>query len=128
MELKSCVNSKYLRYEPPWNESVALTLSIFATSAAYSPYWGVQSDAFRVDQVHVNDRDTRVSSRAANEYPVAHTVHKIEVSGEPINGHMFHIYKTKQEKTLWGINKPWWGGKKHIISTSSWELKVTFSV
>lgn len=61
------------------------------------PHDGIQRQAFRVLNVQVDDGDTCISLFTAHEYPVIHSVYKVEVSCQPVDGHMLHIY---MEKTI----------------------------
>ncbi len=69
------------------------------------PHGGVQGDAFRVVQLLVQEGDTCLSIFVTHEDPVIHVIHKVEVSGEPVDGHLLHIWT---EKGQWGEELERW--------------------
>ena len=66
------------------------------------PHGGVQSDAFRVVQLLIQEGHTCLPIFVAHEDPVIHVIHEVEVSGEPVDGHLLHIW-TETGEEGWGL-------------------------
>lgn len=67
----------------------------------HSPHGGVQSDAFGVVQLLIQEGNACLPILVTHEDPVIHVVHKVEVSGQPVNGHLLHVWIEKLE-VGWG--------------------------
>lgn len=55
------------------------------------PHGRVQGDAFRVVEILVQQSDAGLAVLVADKHPIVHIVHKVEVLGQPVDGHLFHI-------------------------------------
>lgn len=60
------------------------------------PHGGVQGDPLGVVQFLVQEGDTDLAVLVTNKDPVVHIVHKVEVSSEPVDRHLLHIWTEKQ--------------------------------
>lgn len=56
-------------------------------------YW-IHGYCLRIVKLQINQGDTHRPIVIANKDPVTDMVHKVEISGEPVNRHVFHICKT----------------------------------
>lgn len=65
--------------------------SIKKSSGKNQPHGRVQSDAFRVVEILVQQRDAGLAVLVADKHPIVHVIHKVEVLGQPVDGHLFHI-------------------------------------
>lgn len=57
----------------------------------YEPHGWVQGDAFGVVQLLVQQGHTRLTILVANKNPVIDVIHEVEVSGQPVDGHLLDI-------------------------------------
>lgn len=67
------------------------------------PHGRVQGDSFGVVQLLVQEGDTCLSVLVTHEDPVVHVIHKVEVSGEPVDGHLLHICAERSERREEGV-------------------------
>lgn len=67
-------------------------------------YW-IYCYCLRIMKFQVNQGDTHRSVVITNKDPVTDMVHKIEISGEPVNRHLLYIWKTHtQNHWITGAN------------------------
>lgn len=71
--------------------------TLLELSSSVSPHGRIQSDSFRAVELHIQQDHTDGAVFTAHKYAVVHIIHKIEVPGQPVNGHLLHIYKTQTE-------------------------------
>lgn len=57
----------------------------------YLPHKRIHSYSFWIQQVQIYYSNARLTVPAANKYPVVCSVHKVEVSCEPVDYHLFNI-------------------------------------
>lgn len=62
-----------------------------------SPHGWVQCDSFRVIELQVQQDDTSQAIFTAHKNAVVHIIHKVEVSCQPVNSHLLHIWVCERE-------------------------------
>lgn len=58
----------------------------------YKPHSWVQGYALWVVQLLIQQGHTSLTVLVAHKHPVIHVIHKVEVSCQPVDGHLLHIW------------------------------------
>lgn len=64
------------------------------------PHERIHSYSFWIQQVQIYYSNARLSIPAANKYPAARSVHKVEVSCEPVDYHLFNTYMGNKRRGM----------------------------
>lgn len=70
------------------------------TKKNFLPCYWIYCYCLRIMKLQINQGDTYRPVVSTNKDPVTDMIHKIEISGEPVNRHLLHIWKTTHTKSL----------------------------